>query len=190
MSHQGINECLQLREDWESLLWKSLWELLTRRWGKTEMTRSLIEHGQDKQSYPLLPPVAGRSLCREVAAKGVQPPETIECICKNNTNLEYTSFLFINNVWPYASILKHFWDKLRHIKERNMFIMHLFPNIFLWASNQIRVLWWARWCTAQVCPHPNPQSLWMWPHLKKGFEDVIKLKILRWGGHVDYVGVP
>lgn len=121
-------------------LWKRLWEKLTSRRGKTGITRSLIEHEQDRSRSILSLLLWINASCAGRYCKGLQSPGTIGCICKNNTNLEYTTFLFMNKVWPYESILKHFWNKLRHIKGRNTFILHLYSNIFLWANNQFWVL--------------------------------------------------
>ena len=44
-----------------------------------------------------------------------------------------------------------------------------------------------RQCTnPQLCPRPNPQSLWMLPHSKREFADVIQLRISR---RKDYPGL-
>lgn len=99
MSQQGVNECLKLQEGRESLPLKELVGEACQEKRQNWVDKVLDRTGARPEQKYLLPPFGNESsLCWDAPDKVLQFPETTECICKNNTNLENTSILFINNI--------------------------------------------------------------------------------------------
>lgn len=115
MRQQVGNECVQLQEGRESLPLKELGDKLTRRWSKTGIPRSLIEHGKTVAE------IAFPSFCEWALVVLGSTWEELAMPRNHRMYLQkqYKSRIQIISLHKRCMILCIYLKPLRHTKERN-----------------------------------------------------------------------